>query len=339
MRILKKCGKVLAAGVTAFVLLCLLCAFYYRTPMYETNRLGNTDFAYAPGARWMQMTEGMSWGRFDDWGFNNPEVIENPDILVLGSSHMEATYMQQQELLSVRLENLLGGGIRVYNMGISGCHLPQTLQYLPRTLEVFKEPPRLLLIEAHDLSITEEQAEQILSSQVPSIYTPKPDWQKQVLSLPYMRLLAQQKNLGLPALLNPPRKPASAEDYEMPGEPFPEDAPEGVVYDPIFSVLRQLQEAYQVKILIFYQPTEKLQKDGSVLFPQDPWIHVFEGKCRENGIGFLDMTEKFQEMYRKEHRLPHGFLTGRIGTGHLNADGHRAIAEAAAQWIREEEGA
>ena len=39
------------------------------------------------------------------------------------------------------------------------------------------------------------------------------------------------------------------------------------------------------------------------------------------------MTQDFENMYLVNHRLPHGFITGKIGEGHLNADGHAAIAK------------
>ena len=338
MHIIKNLLRILGAGITAFAILCVLCFFYYNTPMCVPSTLGNTDYVWPANALYIQMTEGISAGRFDAWGFNNPWVVEEPDILVLGSSHMESTYVPQEKLLSEQLARGLEGRAAVYNMGISGCHLPQTIQYLPKTLEAFEKPPRLLLIEAHDLYLSQEQVQQILSASVPSIFAPKPRWLEPILGLPYLRLMAQQKNLGLLNLLNPPRKPVPEELASLPVDPYPEDVPEGNAYDPVFSFLQELQEAYGVQILIFYQPTEELQKDGSVFYAQDPWVRVFEGKCREYGVEFLNMTDKFYEIYESEGWLPHGFVTGRIGSGHLNAYGQQAIAEEVLDWISRKEG-
>ena len=39
------------------------------------------------------------------------------------------------------------------------------------------------------------------------------------------------------------------------------------------------------------------------------------------------MTKPFEKMYKTEHKLPHGFITGKISCGHINADGHRAVAD------------
>ena len=39
------------------------------------------------------------------------------------------------------------------------------------------------------------------------------------------------------------------------------------------------------------------------------------------------MTDSFQELYDTEYTLAHGFPNTAVGEGHLNAAGHRAIAE------------
>ena len=39
------------------------------------------------------------------------------------------------------------------------------------------------------------------------------------------------------------------------------------------------------------------------------------------------MQSYFETMYYEEHKVPHGFITGKAAYGHMNADGHRAIAD------------
>ena len=336
-KLLKKAVTVLCAFLSAFLILCLLVRCYHRGPGYEPNPLENTDFVWTPGGSWFHVHEGVSWGRMDDRGFNNPTAVQNPDIVIVGSSHMENTYVTQDRLLSVQLQNRLGDRATVYNMGISGGRLSNSLSYLPKTLEAFEKPPRLILMEAFELGLTEQTVQQILDGEIPSIYHPTSSWKGFLLQFPYVGKLLTQMNLGLWDLLNPPRKPAPAPIYEPPTELLPADAPEGQIYDPIFARLRELKETYGTEILIFYYPSEDIREDGSLNYPQDPWLLVFQKKCRENGIGFLNVTENFYELYEQEHKLPHGFITGEIGAGHLNGDGLRTIADAICQWIREKE--
>lgn len=39
------------------------------------------------------------------------------------------------------------------------------------------------------------------------------------------------------------------------------------------------------------------------------------------------MTNSFENMFYEDHHVPHGFVTGRIGSGHLNEYGHAAVAD------------
>ena len=334
MKYIKRTATIFAAGLTALLLLSLLFAGYFLSPMYEESRFGNTDYNFPPNAPWIQMNEGVSWGRLDSQGFNNPAVIEDPEILILGSSHMEGTYLFQDQLLGSQLQALLGPEARIYNMGISGGNFGKCVQYLEKTLEIYDTPPRLLIIEAADVALSQEQVTEILDSTMASIYSPKPRWLKPILGLPFLRQLARQKNLGLLDLLNPEIHPFSV---NSPSLPAPSQEPDPI-YDPLFAHLQALTEPLGVQVLIFYHPQVILSPDGQAQVFRDPNTDLFAEKCQSHGIGFLDMTEKFKTMYAQEHVVPHGFCTGRLGEGHLNANGHRAVAEEVFRWIQEKEG-
>ena len=112
--------KFLGAGLVAILLLCLILAFYVYYPIHVANPRKNTDYVWSSGAIYFKTSEGIGWGRFDDNGFNNVSVIESPDVLVLGSSHMEASYVLQSENATAVLNNLfknrMGGGQRLYGL-------------------------------------------------------------------------------------------------------------------------------------------------------------------------------------------------------------------------------
>ena len=93
----------------------------------------------------------------------------------------------------------------------------------------------------------------------------------------------------------------------------------------------------EAQLIIFYHPPGSLQEDGSVVFTVDEGTTLFAQKCEENGIIFLNMAEPFTDMYNESYLLPHGFITGEIGSGHLNAHGHRAIAQQLADIITRSE--
>ena len=89
------------------------------------------------------------------------------------------------------------------------------------------------------------------------------------------------------------------------------------------------------QLVIVYHPSEEILPDGSVVFRPDETAALFAEKCEAYGIAFVDMTQRFSDMSRDSHRVPHGFATGLLGWGHLNSYGHDAIAQALADTIRE----
>lgn len=105
--------KFILAGVVAVAILSVILAFYTLIPVHISNPRGNTDYIWPSGSWYFKTSEGIGWGRFDANGFNNPSVIASPDILLLGSSHMEGTNLLQSENISSVLnelfENRLGG--------------------------------------------------------------------------------------------------------------------------------------------------------------------------------------------------------------------------------------
>ena len=133
----KKIGKILAAWVVAVVLLSVMMLFYHVLPIHVENERGETDYVWQPNHFWVQMVEGVAVGRYDAQGFNNLSVVDNPDVLVLGSSHMEAVNVMQHENMPFLLGHLLKGKFSVYNKGISGHNFFKICQYLPIHLKLY----------------------------------------------------------------------------------------------------------------------------------------------------------------------------------------------------------
>jgi hypothetical protein len=139
-------------------------------------------------------------------------------------------------------------------------------------------------------------------------------------SLPFFRLTYTQLTTGLlDQFLS--KKQASTTPPSS-AEPIKEE-----VYDAFFRYVGDATKDSSSQIIIVYHPTGELREDGTVHFDVDEGTPLFAEKCQEYGIAFVDMTQPFIEMYQNHHKLPHGFVTGVIGSGHLNADGHAAIAQ------------
>ncbi len=79
--------KCIIAGIIAIALLSIIFIPYSTLPVHISNEKGNTDYVWPANSVWMTMREGISHGRFDEWGYNNKAAINNPDIIIVGSSH------------------------------------------------------------------------------------------------------------------------------------------------------------------------------------------------------------------------------------------------------------
>lgn len=129
---MKICLKAISAALCSFFLVNSLCMFYYSAPgdLYRNN--GTTRSIRKPQSYYVNAAEGFGIIRFDKNGYNNMDCeLEKPYVLVMGSSHMEATYVNQQQNTSTILNDLLGGtgkDLRTYNIAHANNPLPDIIK-------------------------------------------------------------------------------------------------------------------------------------------------------------------------------------------------------------------
>lgn len=328
MKIIKVTGKIILAGVVALVILSAILCLYSLTPVHIENTAGNTDYVWPANARWVKMTEGISFGKYDANGFNNKTVVENPDIIILGSSHMEATNVMQDENVGYILNEKLDGKHTVYNMGVSGHSFFKICQYLPTNLELYYTAPKVVIIETSEVNISETSVDQVLQGSVAHTPSYSTGLIGTLQKVPFLRLIYQQVEGGLTDIFMPDRttKTVYTEDADT------EDLKTAATidqnsYNKLFDYLASLEEKYGTEIIIFYHPTEKIKEDGTVEFKDSEFLTAFTNTAEQNGITFIDMTRSFENMFYEEHHVAHGFVTGKLGSGHLNAYGHAAVAD------------
>ena len=313
-RLWKQIGKIILAGIVSVVILSVLLCAYSVHPIRVANPNENTDYVREPNALYVKMMEGTAWGHFDTNGYNNAEVVDAPDILIVGSSHMEAANVMQYQSTASRLSELLEGRYTVYNVGMARHRLARTFQYLERNIQVYGENLKAVVIEVSSVNLTNEILEQILSG---TVYQKK-TYDTGVIALlqksPFINQLYKQLEGGLFGL-----NASTSEE---------EPAPDAEAYTELFSYLAELEAEYGVQMIIFYHPTGTLMEDGSISFPDDEALALFSENAATYGINFIDMTDAFEEMYYSEHHVAHGFANTELETGHLNKYGHAAIANA-----------
>ena len=99
-RMIKTVVRVIVAGMVALIILSIFTMVYHFTGVHISNPSGATDYYWAPNQLKTTMTEGFSWFRMDENGFNNKTIPDKVDILLMGSSHMEAVNVTQSDTTS-----------------------------------------------------------------------------------------------------------------------------------------------------------------------------------------------------------------------------------------------
>ena len=98
-------------------------------------------------------------------------------------------------------------------------------------------------------------------------------------------------------------------------------------------------ETHGVQAVIVFNPAVGIADDGGLYTITKPeQLAAFRSLCAENGVRFLDLTDVYMRAYYEQHLLPSGFSNTAPARGHLNAVGHRLIAETVYAAIREWEG-
>ncbi len=92
--------------------------------MGKENSNKTTDDFWYPNQFCSNMEEGFAWFYFDKNGFNNSYLIKKDkiDILLIGSSHLEAIQMKTKENIGYLLNNLLPH-YYLYKIGITGIRI------------------------------------------------------------------------------------------------------------------------------------------------------------------------------------------------------------------------
>lgn len=82
-------------------------------------------------------------------------------------------------------------------------------------------------------------------------------------------------------------------------------------------------------IVFVYVPPVPILKNGRIITvnPEEAGKEEFRKVCESHGVGFVDLSQAYLDLYTEQGRLSRGFFNSPPG-GHLNQDAQRLIAEA-----------
>lgn len=320
--------KVLVAGVSALAILSVISFFYIYTGIHVTNTNGATDYVWQKNQLMVNMKEGFSFVEMDENGFNNAEVFDDIDILLMGSSHMESYQVLQNENCASLLNEYLSD-LNTYNIGISGHTIYRIVDNVEFALNEFS-PSKYLLIETNTVQLDVDKMNEVLNGDAKAIESHDSGILFYLQKIPAFKPLYNQFDNWLNI------KSVNSDDN------FADDTviPEGYVetLSLFLSEIKKCSEMYGVTPLIFYAPNEFLDSDGRLHFSTDSeYYEIYKNVCESYGIVFVDMSDSFKSLYENKNVLAHGFSNTAVGTGHLNKYGHEAVAKTLAAEISKKE--
>lgn len=94
-------------------------------------------------------------------------------------------------------------------------------------------------------------------------------------------------------------------------------------------LLTQLKNVSSGELIVVYCPLTPYPEEGNVNFvdSEKELKDAFSDICKKNNIGFVDMSDSFNQLYARSNQLPRGFFNTPQGFGHLNARGQKLIAQ------------
>lgn len=315
-------GKALLAGVIAFIALTLFCMVYDNIPVHYATADGATDYHWQPHFLYIHGTEGFSWGKTNNEGYIN--AIDHTegtavDVLVMGSSHMEAMQVPVGMSVAAKLGMLLSD-TSVYNIGVSGHALLVCAQNLSAAVQKYA-PSKCVVIETMSLQLSDEDLNKVLSGEYPEI----PSHTGGIIGLlqknQFLRHIYHQlKGFMGQADDNDDVAPAVVSAAADTNDP--------ALLSSLLSRMADTAASSGAKLIIAYHPSTTLEKDGSITFSNtEAEEAAFADMCAENGVLFLSMRDRFQREYDENHILPYGFSNTSVSAGHLNRYGHEMMAE------------
>lgn len=323
------------AGIAGVIALGLLSAFtiiYSYSGVHIANDTGTTDYKWESNQFRSNMSEGFSWIHMNEDGFNNSFNLadtDHVDILLMGSSHMEAVNVSDQKNVGYLLNQMMPEMV-TYNIGISGHTIYRCVSNLKNAVAYYN-PQGYVIIETDMVDLDENMMREVIEGELPVIQSyDKGLIYKVQKFVPCFQLLYRQIGNWVNA-----GKSTTAINETDQREILTTSQEDSVLvessdYNNILDDFIQLvaEAAAGRKVIIVYHPKTTLNEQGILETEQEnDYVYAFQEACDSYGIEFIDMYDDFRMAYEANNGMAHGFINTAVGVGHLNTNGHRMIAD------------
>ena len=329
----KYTAKMTAAFLCAFLVVNFACCFYSNSANAITNPDRYTEHKFKTKNHIFYGKEGYGITATDKNGFYNDGNVppERANVLCIGSSQTEALQVHSNHRYVSQL-NHLNSVYNAYSLGVSGQFLDKALFRLPYIPKSFPRC-KLIINETPSLPTMPEWNEIIRLLEANDAPIESQDWKDGNLlyrlyrSLPYAVLIRS----NVLKIRDAQRKAKTDNNDSMTMAQYKQKA------NHAMQLLRE--RLGDMPLIIMYLPRVHLEKSGHITISNDDECQkILKEACEANHILYVydQLSATFIENYETHRILPYGFLNSHIGQGHLNAEGHRMIAETLHKILQEE---
>lgn len=286
-------------------------------------------------AKIVNRIEGNAVSYTNNYGYLDDDFIKGEDnIIVLGDSITEANQVMKEEKFVQRLEAKWQGkgiDIKLHNFAVAGKNAADYIYFGPKYLEEFN--PEYVIIQ---LTVAD-----ILDSFHPYNKNVYIDEQSHLVPYESFSRLFKFKNEFTtinPLFYNTYVKLKSylinrSNQQGVRLRLFQKDKNKDNIIEEekVNFVLSKLKEIYGEKLIILYFRYISLEEQYNGQIDDDIYYEYYDASikqyCNNNQIHFIDTTYSMLTHFNKTGKLINGFVNHRIGTGHLNLEGHRVVAQ------------
>ena len=326
--------KAVFAAICSVVILSAFCLLYNYEGIHIKTESGATDYNWESGQFKSTMKEGFSWINVDKYGYNNAnDNSKSPDILLMGSSHVEGLQVKLTENMGYLLDELLDN-LSVYNIGMSGHTVYRCVDNLENAVKAYN-PKKYVVILIDGVKLDEASMQQVINGDA----MPIPSYSSGIMyatqKIPFIKSAYNQLSewVSLDAKRNNDDNTQEAESSQD-----AETEIEKSYTDTLSEFLDKAKDSVSdnCKLVIVSQSLQSLDESGKTVYSDDKeMLDVFSSLCKEKGVAFCSLTSSFEKLYKEKNILAHGFSNTAVGAGHLNKHGHRVTAETIADLIDE----
>ena len=329
--------KCIVSGIISIILLSILSLIYYNPPVAVQQSEMITNFKFKENSNWSYMLEGFGYGVTDEQGYNNAYYTDctDPDIVFVGSSHLEALQVPQNAncvyLLNEKFDKdtLLYNNFKCLNLGVSANAFEVSVSNFPYVLDKYNDA-KYIVIETSNVEFSPTMLDEIAQGKFHTPEQEKGLVRKIARSIPYIRLINKKINEASAAKVNVVTTESDRDSENI-----------DVYVDKMNAILCDLSKKSaekDIKLAILLHQRFSEDADRNIVTENSPeYIDAFKKCCEDNNIKVIDVTQPMIESYRENFDFSYGFPNTAPGEGHLNKTGHRIIAEELYKSINEME--